>query len=395
MEKFFILFFLMFVFAACGTKTVEIGNPDFPDSSAVADDDTAFSDSDTDSLIDPDSDSAIDPDDDTNMPDNDSTIHPDDDTAFDPDDDSTVIPDEDSVTECTVGERKCDDSLDNVLECNAVHAWVSVEDCSAPLKMCVESPADNFFCDDLVCEPGVKFCKNEDLYTCNTDGKGDTLAQNCTDTQYCNAVSLTCEDMVCEPSDIYCDGSQLKKCNMNGSSFEVLDDCSTDSGSCDGLLDGCLYTGDTGGETITPGDRTGSRGNVFLCEKDVTVVEFLQGLNFTGSKNLTWAIYEAVGSSINYTKIFSKTEAVTGSGEKDYSSGIINVNLKSGNKYLFFIMWEGQLGFFFGSSSIHPKEMGFGESIKGYTGTFVNSLPNQIANPDNSSWIFKQIIKFK
>lgn len=394
MEKILILFFAALIFAACGTKTVELGNPDFPDKNNIADDDSAVSDSDSmtdqdsDSNI-PDNDSAVESDDDMIMPDNDSVIDPDDDTVVDPDDDSVIIPDDDAVAECMTGERKCDNTLDNVLECNAVHAWVSVEDCSAPLKMCVESPADNFFCDDLICEPGVKFCKNEDIYTCNADGKGDTLAQNCTDTQYCNTVSLKCEDMICEPSDTYCDGGQLKKCAANGSSFEVLDDCAINGGTCDNAFEKCVYIASMGGDNASPNNRTGQRGNFFNCTKDATVFEFSQRFNFSGSKTITWAIFESENDSV-YNRIFIKNSVLSGTGDSQYSTGSINVQLKSGRKYLFTTSWNGQISFY-DNGAVHPVDTVFGESTSGYIGG--ESMVEQLTNPSPFNLVYNQIIK--
>lgn len=388
MARFLILFIAVFLFVACGTKTVELGNPDFPDNNAAADDDNTLSDSDSqidpdgDSNI-PDSDSAIDPDDDTTLPDNDSVI--------DPDDDSTVIPDDDIVTECTIGEKKCDDTLDNVLECNVSHEWISVEDCSAPLKMCVENPADNFFCEDLVCEPGVKFCKNEDLYTCNTDGQGDTLAQNCSDTQYCNTVSLTCEDMVCDPDQLFCDGNVLKTCNGNGSDSTVSKDCGT--GICDEVLENCVYTNEVGGTSSF--DRTGQRGNFFDCNKNVKVVEFAQELEYTGSKDLSWAIYEAEGSSTTYNRIFIKNESTTGTGKAYYSTGAISVNLVSGKKYIFATAWNGTVKVYYGNNpaSNDPILTGFGSTKAAHS---VNStiFPETYTNPTRYEVVFNQQIKF-
>lgn len=347
MERILILFIAVFFFAACGTKTVELGNPDFPDNNAAADDDTVVSDSDSDSQIDPDSDSnmpdsdsAIDPDDDTTMPDNDSVIDPDDDTVIDPDDDTVIIPDDDAVvTECTIGERKCDDTLDNVLECNVAHEWISVEDCSAPLKMCVESPADNFFCDDLVCEPGVKFCKNEDLYTCNTDGQGDTLAQNCTDTQYCDTVSLTCEDMVCEPSDIYCDGSVLKNCNTSGSGF-TEENCAATSMNCYDIYESCAAESVfTTNESNQYSGKNRLVGNVIQITSQKNLLEFSSYLEDATGDTVNFYIYKNTDGT-NYSKIFQKSITLGTGGKSYYSSGYVNEILEAGN-YIFGVVQSG------------------------------------------------------
>ena len=60
--------------------------------------------------------------------------------------------------------------------------------------------------------------------------------------------------------------------------------------------------------------RTGKRGNFFNCTKDVTVIEFAQRFNFSGNKDLTWAIYEDSNGDKTYQRIFNKTETVNGTG---------------------------------------------------------------------------------
>ncbi|HNW81649.1 MAG TPA: hypothetical protein PKG52_02040 [bacterium] len=380
MKKILILFIMMIISVACGTKTVEIGNPDFTDNEAAGDVD-AQDDSDIDEVF-SDDDSVI-------NPDNDSVIDPDEDAVIVPDDDSAVVPDDDTVTGCTIGEKKCDNTLDNVLECNVAHEWISVEDCSDPLKMCVENPVGTFYCDTLTCEPDTKFCKNEDVYTCNADGKTDVLSTNCTDLQYCDTttVPVSCHDMICDPNELFCDSNVLKLCSSNGGGSTVSKDCGT--GVCDGTLKDCVYTGDLGGTGNTARD-TQKRGNFFNCTKNVKVVEFAQGFNLSANTDLTWAIYEAEGVSTTYKKIFSKTATVTSKGSALYSTGAISVDLKNGNKYLFVTAWTGSRIFIDGGT--HPVEMGFGTSFAGHSGD--NLTPNEMTNPAENIYVFKQNIKY-
>ncbi len=400
MERFLILFIVMFFFAACGTKTVELGNPDFPDNNAAADDDTVVSDSDSDSQIDPDSDSnipdsdsAIDPDDDTTMPDTDSVIDPDDDTVIDPDDDTVIIPDDDAVvTECTIGERKCDDTLDNVLECNVAHKWISVEDCSAPLKMCVEAE-DAPYCKDLNCVPGTKTCISEDVYTCSEDGMTGVLSKNCTDTQYCDekADPVDCKDMICVPNENFCETNILKECNAKGSSAATLKECGT--GACDETLENCVYTSLIGAETSFSANN-GRRGVFYNCAKNVTVIEFAQGFDLSSNTDLTWAIYEAEGNTTLYKKIYSKKDTVTSNGKGFYSTGAISVSLKSGKKYLFYTGWSGTRNFLYGGAGEHPVDMGFGSSFNGYNTAFSGTAEEEINNPAVFDRTYRQQIKF-
>lgn len=350
MKKILILLVFLMISVACGSKTVEIGDPDFSDNESNADTDTA---ADSDGVV----------------PDDDSVIIPDDDSTVDPDDDSTVIPDDDTVVFCVVGEKKCDDDKQNVLECDATQNWIVSEDCTDPLKMCVENPVGTFYCDTLTCEPGVKFCKNEDVYTCNEDGKNNVLSTNCTDLQYCDTTTnpVSCQDMICDPDQLFCDGNVLSRCNSNGGGASIVENCATNEAVCDNGLKECVYTGELGG--VYKFDRTGKRGNFFNCTKDVTVVSFAQEFEFSGSKNLSWEIFEDTDNDNIYQRIFVKSSSVTGTGKLYYSTGNISVELKNGSRYIFIASWNDTITVIYHSDTVtlSPVNVGFGTSFAGFS----------------------------
>jgi hypothetical protein len=254
--------------------------------------------------------------------------------------------------------------------------------------MCVEAE-DAPYCKDLNCVPGTKTCISEDVYTCSEDGMTGILSKNCTDTQYCDekADPVDCKDMICVPNENFCETNILKECNEEGSASSTIKECGT--GVCDEVLEDCVFTGEVGGTTKLTG-RTGQRGNFINCTQSTTVVGFAPYFEFTGNKELTWAIYEAEGNSTTYQRIFIKTSTITGTGVSYYSTGNISVNLVSGKKYIFTTAWEGTLNIFYGNAT--PTVTGFGEAVNGISRT--TSVPEELQNPSATDAIYAQEIKY-
>ncbi|MGI6393702.1 MAG: hypothetical protein ACOX2F_03050 [bacterium] len=292
--------------------------------------------------------------------------------------------------DCINGTKKCSDTKKQVLEC-IDEKWEKMEDCSGPLSMCVEE-GENAFCKDLHCVPGTTTCQNDDIYRCNSDGMGFTFIKECNPDEYCNDANdpTQCSPKVCPSAQVYCEDNELRECNEKGSAFAVIKACG--EGVCDAGLKECVFTGEMGGNSLGP-DRTGKRGNFFNCTKDVEVVEFSQRFSFTGSKEISWTIYEAEGNSTNYTRIFLKTATVTGTGDAQYSTGKISVNLVDGKKYLFAVGWSGKIGLY-DNGSKHPIDVGFGTSFLGYNDSADSSMPETLSGTGSFNLVYNQQIKF-
>jgi hypothetical protein len=232
-----------------------------------------------------------------------------------------------------------------------------------------------------------------DVYECASNGLSEEMTENCTDTQYCDEGDDPgeCRDMVCTPTELYCDANVLRKCDNIGSGGAVEKDCNPD-GVCDLALENCVYTGELGGDGQSTRESQ-KRGNFFNCTKDVKVIEFAQKFNLSANTDLTWAIYEAIGNTTTYTKIFSKTATVTPNGVTLYSTGAILVDLKNGRKYLFLTAWNGSRIFFDGANVLtHPINIGFGTSFAGHTGN--NLIPDELVSPAENVYVYNQQIKF-
>lgn len=379
--------FLSIFLVACSAQTVSLGDPVFSDKESTTDTEVSIDD---DSIVYTDDDSMV-------ITDEDSVVIIDDDIIIIQDDDTVINPDLDEVpdeigVECEPEQsQKCDANKTHVLECISGQ-WEATVDCTDPLKMCVEAE-DAPYCKDLNCVPGTKTCISEDVYTCSEDGMTGILSKNCTDTQYCDekADPVDCKDMICVPNENFCETNILKECNEEGSASSTLKECGT--GVCDETLENCVYTGEVGGTFSF--DRTGQRGNFFDCSKNVKVIEFSQQLEYTGNKDLSWAIYEAEGNSTTYSRIFIKSATTTGTGKAYYSTGTISVNLVSGKKYIFVTAWSGTTKVHYGSNpaSSEPIQIGFGSTEAAHS---VNSttFPDTYTNPTKYEVVFNQQIKF-
>lgn len=371
-QKVFILCFFLILVVSCGEKIVELGDPNFDGNSNTNDeetDDSLFTDN--DSPITTDDDSPITTDDDSPLTDNDSPVT-DNDSPL-PDDDSPLT--DDDVITCTENDYRCNTEKTWVQKCVGGN-WTNDADCTAPLKMCVED-AGTFSCEDLTCVPETTYCKTGDVYTCDSDGMGDAVTEDCTNTQYCDDSSTPnfpaiCADQVCTPDADYCDSDILKTCDDIGSGGTTKKDCTTDGGTCDaGLLD-CVYVGELGADDVSSKYNTG-RGNIIEMKVDATLVEFSHKLNFTGNMNLSWYIYESSDNSSYYNKIFSKSLVVNGEGDKFYSSGSISIELKNGKKYAFYFSWSDRADMYAGVVD-YPFDLGFADGYRGF---------GSLSNPDN------------
>ena len=371
----------VFIIAACGEKKVTFKDPDLTDKDQATNDD----DSSDDTPV-TDHDSPV-TDNDSPVTDNDSPLT-DDDSPL-PDDNET--PDEIGVDCEPEGVKKCDGSKSSILECSE-GAWITNQICESD-ETC-DDTREAILCAPHICVPATTYCKMGNVYTCANDGLSEEMTTDCTATQYCDDTSdpATCKDQVCTPDELYCDGNVLKECNGIGSGGTVEKDCDPD-GECDEGLENCVYTGEVGGTFSF--DRTGQRGNFFDCTKNVEVIEFAHELEYTGGKDLSWAIYEAEGNSTTYSRIFIKSAATTGTGKAYYSTGTISVNLVSGRKYIFITAWTGTIKVYYDNnpSTADPIMVGFGSTEAGHS-ISNNSLPDSYINPARYEIVYNQQIKF-
>jgi hypothetical protein len=309
----------------------------------------------------------------------------DEDSFTDEDEDEDEVPDEIGVECEPEGEKKCNGAKTSILEC-AEGVWVTNQTCENN-ETC-DDTREAILCAPHICVPATTYCKLGNVYTCANDGLSGEMTEDCTDTQYCDDTKtpVDCTDMICVPNDIFCETNVLKECNAKGSASSTIKECGT--GVCDEGLENCVFTGEVGGTEKF--DRTGQRGNFFNCTKNVKVVEFNQQLEYTGSKDLSWAIYEAEGSSTTYSRIFIKNATTTGTGKAYYSTGTISVNLVSGKKYIFATGWSGTSTVYYGQST---SEIGFGTAVNAHS-LGSSSMAESLANPTRYDIIFNQQIKF-
>ena len=136
---------------------------------------------------------------------------------------------------CEPGKLDCDST--RVVTCNALGTgWdQSGKDCGASAQLCVAGA-----CKTQECIPSSTFCKNGDVYQCDTTGISSSLSQTCTPAYYHCAVypyqqnTSTCAYNTCTPGAAMCSGSVATKCSADGTGPQPGGtDCAPDS-ICDG-----------------------------------------------------------------------------------------------------------------------------------------------------------------
>jgi hypothetical protein len=160
--------------------------------------------------------------------------------------------------------------------------------------------------------------------------------------------------LVCTPGQPSCDGNVATTCNGLGTGYA-------------GARQDCSLTGTTCGSGICsatvvdsiPGASTGSltnatRGNFYRVTANRTLVQIEHYLSPTTAPTLRWSVYEGLGQTGTFTRIFTTTTTGTvGLGYK--SSGPINVPLVAGRYYFIATGWN--------TSSAHSYQAFVSQSV--------------------------------
>jgi hypothetical protein len=80
------------------------------------------------------------------------------------------------------------------------------------------------------CWEGVTFCQDEQVVVCKSGGKGFTVAESCTEEQFC--FDAVCVDIICEPGSAWCEASVLKVCDEFGGALASETDCAETEKNC-------------------------------------------------------------------------------------------------------------------------------------------------------------------
>ena len=109
-----------------------------------------------------------------------------------------------------------------------------------------------------------------------------------------------------------------------------------------------------------------SRGNLFTCTTDRTLIEFLGYHNPTVATQMWFCVYEGATQAGIYNLIDAQDVSPQGPGEGWYSSGAINVDLLAGMYYMMFVSFEQATGYWNENPvAPYPIPVSFGELTAG------------------------------
>lgn len=115
-------------------------------------------------------------------------------------------------------------------------------------------------CHDIQCVPNRKLCRDNQIWSCSSDGLGAQLVRACKADQFCleDDGDASCSATVCTPNDALCVGEVATKCKPDGSGPAAGgQDCKTAEQLC--------YEGECRDQACTPGQKLCDHGDVYLC----------------------------------------------------------------------------------------------------------------------------------
>lgn len=192
-------------------------------------------------------------------------------------------------------------------------------------------------CKAKICTPYQNFCKDNNVAYCY-DGLQYYTQVACGDTGVCQNSngSVHCEPYDCKPGATTCMGNQVGKCDDTGFALaSVSDDCAGSNQICDSkqaCADSSVDTATTAADDVITVAAQQMLGIAVDVTSSRTLTEIEANLVVGGSRDLTWAIYELVGT----TYVLRSNKTVSGQSGSGYlSSGTISYDLLAGRTYLF------------------------------------------------------------
>jgi len=291
---------------------------------------------------------------------------------------------------CSANSMYCNDG--DVYQCDANGVTARLyESCDPDFSRCVSNGGNTYaYCAGYACQPGVVFCENNSIKTCNADGTVPQAGTDCGAEKYCDAGS--CKPKVCEPFTYYCKSGSIYYCEYFGGSpageqplqvcpsdticqivggsaacaprpcspgeasclnnkvgtcaadgqslSSVTDDCGADGKVC-GLNAECVESVvDTVGvaeDAVTEGAGT-IIGDAIQVTSARKLTEMQINVVLAAARELRWVVYEQTGQSFvaRVDKVASNQ-----SGTGFISSGPMSYGLKAGKTYLLGVAISG------------------------------------------------------
>lgn len=159
-------------------------------------------------------------------------------------------------TVCDARERRCDGR--NVKVCNADGTAETIEETCTSSQSC-----SNGACEENSCIPNTKFCKNSEVWKCDSRGAGSSLSQQCAAGLFCREEDddASCSTQACSANQPLCDGSVATTCQIDGSGPKPGGtDCAANKQTC--------YEGVCRDIACTSGTKVCQHNNVYLCSQN-------------------------------------------------------------------------------------------------------------------------------
>ncbi len=133
------------------------------------------------------------------------------------------------------------------------------------------------------------------------------------------------------------------------------------------------------------------RGNVYSVSQRTTLTKIESFLNFTGTRELNFVVFEGETANGVYNLVHAQTASRTGTGEGFYDSNALAQLLVPGKFYIIAVCWTGgNITFYWDDSGPTPGSVNFGERINGYSSDGY-PIGNTANNPLISSAYFQRI----
>jgi hypothetical protein len=287
------------------------------------------------------------------------------------------------TNQCQAGQTFCD--YNTIKTCNADGTIPATgTDCGND-KYC---DGNTNTCKAKVCEPYTYYCKNGDIYYCETYGgvqPDEQPVQACISDTTCQVVdnSPSCVPLPCPPGETACLNNQVGKCAADGQSLaSVSDDCAKAASVCTADLK-CAKTSPL--ETIGVAEdaiteSAGSFiGDAIQVRSSRKLTELQMNLVLAAPRELRWVVYEQTGQL--YTARIDKVVS-NQSGTGFLSSGALNYTLKAGKTYVVGVAVSGGnfISYFDGApftgwtsfgSLLGRVEQGYSATLNAYVDTSV------------------------
>lgn len=159
------------------------------------------------------------------------------------------------ATGCTEGARVCEGL--NVKVCGADGKQTVAETCMPP-QGCAEGA-----CVATACVPNTRFCRDGQVYQCDSQGAGSTLDESCSSSEFCleEDGNAECSDTACSANEPMCDDTIATVCQPDGSGPKPGgQDCAKADQVC--------YQGTCRASACAAGEKVCQHDDVFLCSEN-------------------------------------------------------------------------------------------------------------------------------